>query len=56
MPFSSRDAKSHTKKASGGSLSKLWAEVANRQLKKTASDASAVRLANYVVKRARGRG
>jgi len=53
MPWNPKDALRHTKKARGGSLARLWSEVANRQLRKTGSDASAVRLANYVVKRAK---
>lgn len=56
MPWQAGDAKRHTKKAGGGRLASLWAEVANRQLRKTGSDASAVRVANYVVKRSRARG
>lgn len=50
MPWNAKDAVRHTKKA-GGSLARLWSEVANRQLRKTGSDASAVKLANYVVKK-----
>lgn len=55
MPWGPQDARRHTRKAAGGSLARLWSEVANRQLRKTGSDASAVRLANYVVKK-QGRG
>ena len=56
MPWSPSDASRHTKKAKGGSLAKLWSEVANRQLGKTGSEASAVRVANYVVKKKASRG
>jgi len=59
VPWNKADAKRHTKKASGasgGSLAELWARVANERLRKGASEGSAVRQANYVVKRARGRG
>ena len=59
MPWTGKDAKRHTKKASGegsGKLAELWSRVANERLRKGASEGSAVRQANYVVKRARGRG
>jgi uncharacterized protein YdaT len=55
MPFTAKDAASHTKKASTVSLQKLWARIANRLLRQGASDASAIRLANAVIAR-RGSG
>lgn len=55
MPWTGKDAKRHTKKATG-SLASLWSEVANRQLRKTGNEGQAVRVANYVVKKRRGRG
>ena len=56
MPWGPQDAKRHTKKAGTGTLQKLWSEVANNRLRAGAGEGSAVKQANYVVKRQRGRG
>ncbi len=56
MPWTAGDAKGKTKKATSGRLASLWAEVANSALSRTGNDASAIRQANAVVKRQRGRG
>jgi hypothetical protein len=40
----------HTKKASSPKKKQVWSEVANKQLDKSGDDASAIRVANYVVK------
>ena len=44
MPWTAADARGHTRKAVGGSLARLWSEVANRRLAKSGDEASAVRL------------
>lgn len=51
MPWSSRDAASNTKKAKTPAAKRQWAHVANAVLKKTGSEAKAVRAANAVVAR-----
>jgi hypothetical protein len=50
MPWTSAEAVMHTKKASSPKKKQVWSEVANKQLDKSGDDASAVRVANYVVK------
>ena len=50
MPWKARDARRHTKKATGG-LAALWSKVANQALRGGAGEGSAVRQANAVVKR-----
>jgi hypothetical protein len=50
MPWTSAEAVKHTKKASSSKKKQIWSEVANKQLDKSGDDASAVRVANYVVK------
>lgn len=51
MPWTKNDASKHTKKADTAKEKSAWTKVANETLKKTGSDAKAVRLANYVVKK-----
>lgn len=51
MPWSPKDATRHTKKAKSGKAKRQWKDVANSALKRGASDASAIRQANAVVKR-----
>jgi len=51
MPWSPSDAKRHTKKAKSGKSSRQWSDVANSALKRGASEGSAIRQANAVVKR-----
>jgi uncharacterized protein YdaT len=49
MPWTSKSAKGHTKKASSGILQRQWSDVANSMLKAGKSEASAIRGANSVV-------
>ena len=57
MPWTSKDAKGKTKKASTPSKKKKWAAVANEVLSRTGDEARAVRTANAVLKRAKkGKG
>jgi hypothetical protein len=51
MPWSARDAYSHTKQANTPSLQRQWAHVANSELEKHGDDARAIRAANSVVAR-----
>lgn len=51
MPWSPKDAPSHTKKANTPAKEKQWSEVANSELKRTEDEARAVRAANAVVKK-----
>jgi uncharacterized protein YdaT len=51
MPWTSKSAKGHTKKASSGILQRQWSDVANSMLKSGKSEASAIKGANAVVKR-----
>jgi hypothetical protein len=52
MPWTSKDATRHDKKAKG-KKGALWAKVANQVLNKTGNEGRAVREANAVVKRAK---
>lgn len=52
-PWSSGDAKRHSKKASTPKKQRQWSEVANSALRGGASEGSAIRQANAVVKRKR---
>ena len=56
MPWDSGDASRHTKRATSGKSKRQWRSVANSALARGASEGSAVRQANAVVKRASGRG
>ena len=49
MPWSSKDASKKTKKANTPSEKEQWSKIANAVLKKTGSDARAVRTANAVI-------
>lgn len=51
MPWSSSDAKSHTKKAASKKSKRQWAAVANSALARGASEGSAIRQANAVIKK-----
>jgi uncharacterized protein YdaT len=51
MPWTSKSAKGHTKKASSGILQRQWSDVANSMLKSGKSEGAAIRGANSVVKR-----
>jgi hypothetical protein len=55
MPYSSRDASSKTKKANSPRKKKQWSAVANSALRRGASEGSAIRQANAVVKRGKGK-
>ena len=54
MPWDKSDAKRHTKEADTPRKKRQWKDVANSVLKRGGSEGSAVRQANYVVKK-RGR-
>jgi uncharacterized protein YdaT len=49
MPWTSKSAKGHTKKASSGILQRQWSDVANSMLKQGKSEAAAIKGANSVV-------
>lgn len=49
MPWTSADAKRHTKKAKSKKKQGLWSDVANQILRKTGDEGRAVREANAVV-------
>lgn len=49
MPWTSADAKKHTKDANTAHLRRLWARVANNALKEYGNDAQAIRAANAAV-------
>lgn len=51
MPWNPDDAKRHSKKASSPKKQRQWAAVANSTLKHGASEGSAIRQANAVVKK-----
>lgn len=51
MPWSQRDAYSHTKVASTPHLQRQWAQVANSVLESSGDEARAIREANAVVAR-----
>ena len=54
MPWDPSDAKRFTKKASGDKGgSSQWAAVANSTLNKTGDDATAIKVANGVLKKAK---
>lgn len=55
MPWTARDAVRHTKKARGAKQKRQWAAVANSVLKRTGSEARAVRSANSVIKKRKTR-
>lgn len=55
MPWSAKDAKSKTKRASSAKKRAAWAATANAVLKRTGDDAKAIRIANSVVKKTKKR-
>lgn len=56
MPWTSKDATRHTKKAKSKGAKKQWSSVANKVLKETGDEAKAVRIANSAVKKRKKRG
>lgn len=54
MPWDSKDATRHTKKANTPSKKRQFAHVANEVLAKTGDEARAIREANAAVKRNKG--
>jgi len=53
MPWTPKDAKKKTKKASTKKKQRQWSAVANSELEKTGDEGKAVRIANGVVKKAK---
>lgn len=53
MPWGKSDAKRHTKAASTPKKERQWKDVANSALKRGASEGSAIRQANAVVKKSK---
>ncbi len=53
MPWSSKDALEHTKAARSAAEQKLWSAVANKVLKETGSDSSAIKIANSQIRRSK---
>jgi len=53
MPWQPADAARHTKKAKSATAKRQWKDVANSALERGASEGSAIRQANAVVKRRR---
>lgn len=51
MPWKPNDAKAKTKKATTPQAKKAWSSTANAVLKRSGDEASAVRVANSVVKK-----
>lgn len=51
MPWKPSDASRHTKKADTAKEQRQWAHIADRLLAKGASEGSAVRQANAVIKK-----
>jgi hypothetical protein len=51
MPWTARDAKSHTRKASSPKKARQWSHVANNMLSRGKSEGAAIRAANAVVGR-----
>jgi uncharacterized protein YdaT len=51
MPWKPSDAMSKTKKATTSKAKKAWSSTANAVLKRSGDEASAVRIANSVVKK-----
>lgn len=56
MPWTAKSAKVKTKKANTPKRARQWKDIANSALKRGASDSSAIRQANAVVKRSKKRG
>lgn len=53
MPWTPKDASGKTHSADTAKKRRMWSDVANAILKKGGSEASAIRQANAVVKRAK---
>ena len=51
MPWRPSDARRHTKKATSHEDQVVWSEIANRLLAEGASEGSAIRQANAVIKK-----
>ena len=51
MPWTPKDAESHTHKATTWALKELWAKVANECLERTGDEGRAIREANAVIAR-----
>lgn len=49
MPWTAKDAYSHTKKANTPALQAQWMTIANSHLQKTGDEASAIRIANDAI-------
>src|SRR5258707_8639410 len=52
MPWTSSDAKGHTKKADTPEKQKKWAKIANAVLDKTGDEATAIKEANAAMRKA----
>lgn len=55
MPWKAKDAKNKTRKADTPKKSRQWAGVANAVLARSGDEGSAIRQANAVVARSRGK-
>lgn len=55
MPWKAGDARRHTKKAKSPKAKRQWSKVANSMLARGESEGAAVRAANAVVKRRKGK-
>lgn len=51
MPWTSRDAKRHSKKASTPKKARQWSDVSNSVLERTGDEGLAIREANSVIKK-----
>jgi hypothetical protein len=51
MPWTPKDANKKTKKADTPKEQKEWSKTANKVLKSTGSDATAIKVANALIKR-----
>lgn len=49
MPWTAKDAYSHTKKANTPALQAQWSTIANSHLERTGDEAAAIRMANDAV-------
>jgi len=56
MPWKMSDAPRHTHRAKSAKSKEAWSAIANAVLKKTGGEASAIRIANSVVKKQKGKG
>ncbi len=51
MPWTSKDAKKHTKSAGSPKSKKQWSKVANSVLQQSGDEGKAIRIANAAVKK-----